>query len=150
MQRGPRYSQMGPWRTIESPRSRLNRVTIKVKWEVHSGPFKGLSQHTQGFEFDDEWCHKGQRSFVGLQSRVSERGQGQDQECSSSCVTLLSLKVWKLQTWIQKSVVTVYCTELTLTCQMCIVYFTWIWADRDVLKPLNANTFTAPRLCKQC
>lgn len=70
------------------PRSSLNGMTIKVKWEVHSGPFKGLSQHTQGFEFDDEWYCKGQRSFVGPQSRVSEWGQ--DQESSSLCLTLLS------------------------------------------------------------
>lgn len=59
-------------------------MTIKVKWEVHSGPFKGLSQHTQGFGFDDELYNKGQRLFVGPNSRVSEhcQGQGQDQECS--------------------------------------------------------------------
>lgn len=77
------------------PQSRLNRMIIKVKWEVHSDPFKGRSQPTQGFEYDDEWCHKGQRSFVGPQSRVSEQGQDQDQGGSSLCGTL-SLKVWKI------------------------------------------------------
>lgn len=55
-------------------------MTIKVKWEVHSGPFKGPSQPTQGSEYNDEGCHLGQRSFVGPQSLVSELGQGQDQD----------------------------------------------------------------------
>lgn len=52
-----RIHRWGPTYHWES-RSRLNGMTIKVKWEVHSCPFKGLSQHAQGFEFDDEWCHK--------------------------------------------------------------------------------------------
>lgn len=47
-------SQMGPNFYHRESRSRMNGVTIKVNWEVHSSPFKGFSQPPQSFEYEDE------------------------------------------------------------------------------------------------
>lgn len=66
------FHRWGPTSTIDS-QSRMNGVTIKVNWEVYSRPFKGFSQPPQSFEYEDEWCHRGQSSFVGPRCRVSER-----------------------------------------------------------------------------
>lgn len=74
------FHRWGPTSTIESPDQEWMGVTIKVKWEVHSCPFKGFSWPPQSLGREDEWCRKGQGSFVGPQCRVSERVQGQHWE----------------------------------------------------------------------